>query len=145
LPVLRHPLRVDRRRAGQRHRDPQPVYVHHRISLFQLGLRGGHGHPSGGGHHHRGSVVLEAASRPGRCVVVNLSRGLPEGVRVLRWRERRLLGMEQRMAVIVSGVVLAAGTLFFLFPIYWLLIGVFKNQGQFFTYPPVFWPTEWGL
>jgi multiple sugar transport system permease protein len=30
----------------------------------------------------------------------------------------------------------------FLFPVYWIAIGAFKGEGEFYHYPPVFWPSH---
>ena len=30
----------------------------------------------------------------------------------------------------------------FLFPVYWIGIGAFKAEGEFYSYPPVFWPAH---
>ncbi|HPD69692.1 MAG TPA: carbohydrate ABC transporter permease [Rectinema sp.] len=34
----------------------------------------------------------------------------------------------------------------FLFPVYWIAIGAFKSEGEFYHYPPIFWPEHfnWG-
>ncbi len=34
---------------------------------------------------------------------------------------------------------------FFMFPVYWIFVGAFKFKGQFFHYPPVFFPTTFSL
>lgn len=51
----------------------------------------------------------------------------------------------KRAADAGAWALLLLGLAFFLFPIYWTIVGTFKDKGQFFTYPPVMWPTEWGL
>ena len=30
----------------------------------------------------------------------------------------------------------------FLFPVYWIAVGAFKVEGEFFHYPPIFWPSH---
>jgi multiple sugar transport system permease protein len=30
----------------------------------------------------------------------------------------------------------------FLFPVYWIAIGAFKGEGEFYHYPPIFWPSH---
>ncbi len=52
-----------------------------------------------------------------------------------RSRARRLL----------SGVILAAALAFFLFPVVWMFLTSFKNEAEFFSYPPVFIPRSFSL
>jgi multiple sugar transport system permease protein len=33
----------------------------------------------------------------------------------------------------------------FMFPVYWIFIGAFKAEGEFYHYPPVFWPSEFSF
>lgn len=30
----------------------------------------------------------------------------------------------------------------FLFPVYWIAVGAFKVEGEFYHYPPIFWPSH---
>jgi multiple sugar transport system permease protein len=44
-----------------------------------------------------------------------------------------------------SGVILAAALAFFLFPVVWMFLTSFKNEAEFFSYPPVFIPRSFSL
>ncbi|HET6436433.1 MAG TPA: carbohydrate ABC transporter permease [Anaeromyxobacter sp.] len=35
--------------------------------------------------------------------------------------------------------------LIFLFPVYWIAVGAFKVEGEFYHYPPVFWPSHFSF
>jgi len=37
-------------------------------------------------------------------------------------------------------LLIAVFLLIFLFPVYWIAIGAFKGEGEFYHYPPIFWP-----
>lgn len=54
-------------------------------------------------------------------------------------RLRRWINAGQNVLVLLVLLV-------FLLPVYWIFIGAVKAKGQFYTYPPVFFPTqfEWG-
>ena len=42
-----------------------------------------------------------------------------------------------------SAVVVVLFALFFLFPLYWIIIGAFKNGAEINSATPVWWPSEW--
>lgn len=39
-------------------------------------------------------------------------------------------------------LLIAVFFIIFLFPVYWIAVGAFKVEGEFFHYPPVFWPSH---
>lgn len=57
-----------------------------------------------------------------------------------RRKRIRILFSIIRFLLIITFLVI------FLFPVYWIAIGAFKSDGEFYHYPPVFWPTDfnWG-
>jgi len=55
-----------------------------------------------------------------------------------RQRIRTLLGV-LRFALILIFLLI------FLFPVYWIGIGAFKVEGEFYHYPPVFWPSQFNF
>ncbi len=46
---------------------------------------------------------------------------------------------------IVRFALIAIFLLAFMFPVYWLAIGAFKVEGEFYNYPPVFWPNHFSF
>ena len=44
-----------------------------------------------------------------------------------------------------SALIVALIALFFLFPLYWIITGSFKNGAEINSATPVWWPTEWVL
>ena len=42
-----------------------------------------------------------------------------------------------------SAVIVVLFALFFLFPLYWIIIGAFKNGAEINSATPVWWPSEW--
>ena len=46
---------------------------------------------------------------------------------------------------LLSGVILATALALFLFPVVWMLLTSFKNEAEFFSYPPVFIPKSFSL
>lgn len=53
-----------------------------------------------------------------------------------RRRRIRTLFTVLRFALILVFLVV------FLFPVYWVAIGAFKGEGEFYHYPPIFWPAH---
>ena len=43
----------------------------------------------------------------------------------------------------ISAVIVVLLALFFLFPLYWIIIGAFKNGAEINSATPVWWPSEW--
>ncbi len=56
-------------------------------------------------------------------------------------RRRRVRTLLAVLRFALIGVFLVI----FLFPVYWIAIGAFKVEGEFYHYPPVFWPSEFTL
>lgn len=52
----------------------------------------------------------------------------------------------RRLTAIVQNVLVVVVLLVFLLPVYWIFIGAVKSKLEFYTYPPVFFPSvlEWG-
>lgn len=56
---------------------------------------------------------------------------------VKRARIRRLLSI---LRFTLIGIFLVI----FMFPVFWIAIGAFKVSGEFYSYPPTFWPSSFG-
>jgi len=41
--------------------------------------------------------------------------------------------------------LIAIALAIFLFPVYWIAIGAFKGEGEFYHYPPIFWPNHFSF
>ena len=52
-----------------------------------------------------------------------------------RKRIRRLFTALRFLLILIFFVI-------FLFPVYWIAVGAFKVEGEFFHYPPIFWPSH---
>ncbi len=52
-----------------------------------------------------------------------------------RRRVRTLFTILRFLLILVFFVI-------FLFPVYWIAVGAFKVEGEFYHYPPVFWPSH---
>lgn len=52
-------------------------------------------------------------------------------------RRKRIRHLMNVMRFSLMGLLL----LMFMFPVYWIFIGAFKVAGEFYSYPPVFWPS----
>ncbi|MBI9108078.1 MAG: carbohydrate ABC transporter permease [Spirochaetales bacterium] len=55
-----------------------------------------------------------------------------------RARIRRLFSI---LRFLLIGIFLVS----FMFPVFWIAIGAFKVSGEFYSYPPVFWPSSFGF
>lgn len=55
-----------------------------------------------------------------------------------RKRIRRIFTVLRFLLILIFFVI-------FLFPVYWIAVGAFKVEGEFYHYPPVFWPSHFDL
>jgi len=53
-------------------------------------------------------------------------------------RKNRLKKLVSTLRFMGIGAFLVA----FMFPVYWIFIGAFKLEGEFYHYPPIFWPDQ---
>ena len=56
-------------------------------------------------------------------------------------RRRRIKRLFTTLRFLLIGLFL----LTFMFPVFWIAIGAFKVSGEFYHYPPVFWPSRFTL
>ncbi|AEH51193.1 carbohydrate ABC transporter permease [Pseudothermotoga thermarum] len=53
--------------------------------------------------------------------------------------------MKRKITITIKFAITTIVLVFFLFPIYWIVITAFKPEAEWFTLPPTFWPTKWTL
>lgn len=53
--------------------------------------------------------------------------------------------MRNRFSFIIPYAIIGTALIAFLFPFYWLVITAFKPEGENFSKPPTFWPSEFTL
>jgi len=58
---------------------------------------------------------------------------------IARRKRIRFLFSTLRFALIFISLAI------FLFPVYWIAIGAFKGEGEFYHYPPIFWPNHFSF
>jgi multiple sugar transport system permease protein len=62
--------------------------------------------------------------------------------RLERFRKKQ---RRKKVGLFIQNILLAFFVIVFAFPIYWIFIGAFKGAGEFFNYPPVFWPSSFTI
>lgn len=60
-----------------------------------------------------------------------------------RWNNRNSMKSKSRFHKVLIFIILTAGAIILLSPIWWMFITSFKSMGEIMTYPPTFWPEEW--
>ncbi len=58
------------------------------------------------------------------------------------------LARKKRIKMILSIIrflLIGIFLLIFMFPVYWIAIGAFKVEGEFYNFPPVFWPSQFSF
>lgn len=60
-----------------------------------------------------------------------------------RWNNRNSMKSKSRIHKVLIFIILTAGAIILLSPIWWMFITSFKSMGEIMTYPPTFWPEEW--
>jgi multiple sugar transport system permease protein len=50
----------------------------------------------------------------------------------------------RRLFSIVRFALIGIFLVIFMFPVFWIAIGAFKVSGEFYSYPPTFWPSTFG-
>ena len=58
-------------------------------------------------------------------------------LRQIRIKERR-----RKILEVIRFILIFFILMLFMFPVYWTFIGAFKSMGEFYHYPPLFWPKQ---
>lgn len=53
--------------------------------------------------------------------------------------------MKRKIIYVIKYIVAVLALVIFLFPIYWIIITAFKPEAEWFSMPPVFWPSKFTL